>query len=152
MNVDISGIETDVLQALAGVLLGFGIWLIKVLAAHFSQVISSAQVQAWDDALNKLLALGFSKSNELIKDKGWDHVDVKNAVIGVAASEAASKFPAALKGVGINPTNLTAVAETKIQDALTRAYPNAASSAAYSVVTPPAPPIIAVATAAPAAA
>lgn len=135
--IDLSGIETQILTGLAG-LIGLGLlWLIQRAAGLIKQHLTAGQTAALDDAAGKALQFGITQAQGMIKAKGWDHVDVKDAVVATAAQYAASKFPDALKGAGIDTTSV-ASATASLDGILQRKFPEVAAQMAASPATPPA--------------
>lgn len=154
MTVDLSTVIQAVIGLCATAITIFGGIALTALAKRLNVQVSTAQVAMFDDALGKSLAAGVSASTAAIAAKGWDHIDVKNHVIGLALNTAVSKFPAALKGVGLSADLSDPMNVKTITEALERALPAAFTAAAASPATPPAPvqPAIVVPVAAPVAA
>ena len=78
-------------------------------------------------------------SSALITEKGWDHIDVHNQVVGLALNSIVGRFPDVLKGVGLSPDLSDPKNVETITNALKRAMPAAFTAAANSPATPPAP-------------
>jgi len=137
MNIDLSSIETEVLQALGIVLFS----LLSLAAQKFVawlKLKNGAQVQAAiDGAADKAINFGVMKAQEKIRAEGWDSVSVQNQVAATAVSYVADKFPEALKSAGIDPT--TPDGAQKIEDIVTRSLPASMAAAAASPTTPQAP-------------
>jgi hypothetical protein len=135
-SIDISPI-TNALLAVAGTaLLAVGTWAVGRAARWMNLQSNATAVSAFDDALGKALAAGLQSSSALIAQKGWDHIDVKNATLAAAAPILVAKFPDALKGVGIDVSDPSQTA-AKVTAALDRAFPAAVTKAAASPATPP---------------
>jgi len=139
MNVDISPVVQSVVGLCAVALTVLGGIALQAFAAKLKVQISASQTSAFDDALSKALTYGATVADAEIKAKGWDHPDVKNAVVATALTYAVSKFPDALAAVGLstdltNPTNVATITA-----ALQRALPAAMLTASASPATPPAP-------------
>lgn len=144
--IDLSTVETELLQGLGIVLLGIGIaggklalsWLNTKLGAAKIQLSASTKAEL-EDAAGKALTFGITQADALIRAKGWDHVDVRNAVLATATSYAIGQFPDALARAGIDPSNPVAAA-AQLAGILTRKLPEAATTAAASPATPPVAP------------
>lgn len=135
MSVDVSTIETEVLQALAGlVLIGLGLAVNKLLA-WLKLKVSDARKSSLQDIADKCLDYAISVLTAFIAEKGWDHIEVRDKVLATAAVYAQDQFAQSLKQLGVNP-------QTTAKDMagiLERRFPVAATIAVASPVTPPAP-------------
>lgn len=139
MDVDFFGVIHGALELAGVVVTVFGGVALQAIARKFKTDASAQQVAAFDGALGKALQFGVTASEDLIRAKGWDHVDVKSQVVGIALNTMVARFPGALAAVGLS-ANLGDPANQKaIQDALQRALPAAFTVAAASPATPPAP-------------
>lgn len=141
MTVDLSPILSSLVQLGALALMAVGGWAIQRFAAKMKVDTDSALVRKLDDALNKSIAAGATGLNNEIKQKGWDHPDVKNAVIRAGAAYLTNNWPDLLKEVGIPPGGSTST-YMKIQSLLDRAFPTAIGPVANSPATPPIPPLV----------
>lgn len=96
----------------------------------------------FDDILQKGILWGIQQAEDLIRVKGWDHLDVRDKTVAEALDYITARFGASLAPVlrqdGLRLGSDAAGAE--LRAALERAYPVAAGIAAASPVTPPAPP------------
>jgi hypothetical protein len=138
MQVDISSIETDILQAIGIVLAALISWAAQQIVAHL-KLANAAKITAMlDDAADKGIQFGVMKSQAEIKSLGWDHVTVQSAVEAKAGQYLVDKFPAVLRQSGIDPT--TAVGAAKISDLVIRSLPSGMAEAAASPTTPPSGP------------
>jgi len=151
MNVDLTSVVQAVLGLCAVAITIFGGIALQALAKRFNLQISAGQIAAFDDALAKSLSYGVTAADTQIKAKGWDHPDVKNAVVASALTYAVAKFPAALHDIGLSANIDDPKNAQTITEALRRALPAAMTAAAASPATPPAPVQSVVQTAAPAA-
>jgi hypothetical protein len=135
--MDISGVENEVLKYLAA-FVGTGLlWLIKRAITWVGLKLSAERQAALIGAVDKMLTFGVTKAEQVIAQKGWDHVDSKDAVIRVALQALPEKFPDAVAGAGLdlkNPVDHAAVA-----DMMERMIPDVFARAAASPATPPAP-------------
>lgn len=145
-SIDISTIETQILQAVGIVVasaIGWGVkrWLDKMGIEE-----TQAQTATFDDMGRKVLDYAISKAQDKIAANGWDHVQTKGEIIAVAAQQAIAKFPDAMKAVGIDPAAPGAT-EALVDGLLTRQFPDRMAVAAASPATPPvaaAPPQVVV--------
>lgn len=141
--IDLSAIETELLQGLGIVLLALALacsklalsWLNAKLGAARIELSASTKAEL-EDAAGKALAFGFTQAEGIIRAKGWDHIDTKNAVLAAATSYAIGQFPDVLKRAGIDVSNPVAAA-TQLAGILTRKLPEAATHVAASPATPP---------------
>jgi hypothetical protein len=144
--IDLSTVETDLLQGFGIVVLGIGIaggklalsWLNTKLDTAKIQLCASTKAEL-EDAAGKAIMFAITQADALIRAKGWDHVEVRNAVLATATSYAIGQFPDALARAGINPSNPVAAA-AQLAGILTRKLPEAATTAAASPATPPVTP------------
>jgi hypothetical protein len=125
------------LQLAATVLLAAGTWAITRFTTWLGLKNSAQATATLDDALQKAVTYGLQQTQELIKQKGWDNVDVRNAALAHAAPYMIGHFPDALKNVGLDMSNTQAV-QAAVMGALDRSFPHAAAVAAASPATPPA--------------
>jgi len=145
MNIDLSTIETQTLQALGIVLMaGLG-WVMQRVLARLEISLSDAQKAEMEDVAGKALTYGITQAQGRIKAEGWDSVSVKNAVVATAASYAVAQFPGAMANAGFDISTPSAASATagKLTGILTRKFPEMVTAAAASPATPPAPaPIV----------
>lgn len=136
-SADLSPITDLLLQGAGAIVLGLAGWATQRLIAWLNLKVSAQQTAALDGALQKALTYGIQQAKTTIDAKGWDHVDVKNQVLGTALDTMVQKFPDALKGIGVD------LADPKVGPIVTamldRAFPAAATVAVASPVTPPGP-------------
>ena len=138
MQVDLSSIETEILQAIGIVLAALISWAVQQIVAHLKLANATKIAAMLDDAAGKGIQFGVMKSQDEIKSLGWDHVTVQSAVAAKAGQYLVDKFPTVLKQAGIDPT--TAAGATKISDLITRSLPSGMAEAAASPTTPPSGP------------
>lgn len=130
----LTGLEQQVLQILAAFLVaGIGVVLKKALD-YLGVKNSDAIVAKLDDAATKSVQAGVMKSLDVIKAKGWDHIEVHGAIASAATSYIIEKFPEALSKSGIDPS--TPEGLKKIGDIVNRVLPSVASDLVKSPVTP----------------
>lgn len=135
MNIDLSGIETELLQALGIVLATAATYAVQQFVAKLKISKNSEIVAALDDAANKAINAAVVEASDTIKAKGWDSIEVKNEVMARAGDQLVAHAQTALQNAGYDPT--TARGKQDIQDIVARALPKAVAQAAASPVTPP---------------
>lgn len=144
--MDLGQIELQVLQ-IVGVVVGAAIlWLLKRALAWVGIRLSVEKQAALGSAVDKMMTLGVTQADSVIRADGWDHVNTKNAVINAAMSGLETKFSGTLLTAGINPNN--PADRMKLTDMMSRMWPDVAARLAASPATPPAPlppPIVVVA-------
>lgn len=135
--VQIDSIAPILVQLAAAVLLAAGSWGI----ARFTKWLglqNNAQINtALETALQKSVTFGLQQAQETIRQKGWDHIEVKNQALATALPYMASRFAETLKQAGVDVKDETAL-KNVVAQALDRAFPAAAAVAAASPATPPA--------------
>jgi len=136
MSVDLTPITNVLLQLAGAVILGVGTWAIGRLLQWLGLKTSAQAMANLDDALGKAVTYGLQQSQDLIRQKGWDHADVRNATLAAAVPYLIKRFPDTLKAVGVDLSNEKATTEA-VTGALDRAFPHAAATAAASPATPP---------------
>ena len=133
---------TPLLQALvylAGITLSaFGSLALRAAARRWHVQMTAEQADTFDAALCKALSFGVVQADALIRNKGWDHPVVKQAVLSTALQYVTERLPGALAGVGLSSDVNDPQNRQVILDALARALPNAFTVAARSPATPPA--------------
>lgn len=137
-TIDLSPILTPILQVVGIGLAGLAAALIQRALARVNISITDAQRQQLEDAAAKSLQAGIGLMTDRIRAKGWDHPEVQNGAVAAAANYAIAKFPAALAAVGIDVSN-PQQARAQLDGILNRKFPEEATKAAASPVTPPAP-------------
>jgi len=138
MTVDLSPVLSTAIQLGALGLMVVGGWAIQRLAVKLGVDAHAAVANQLDQVVNKAIATGAAAANDTIKAKGWDHPDVKNQVLAVAAVALRSEAPGLLKKAGIDLGD-PVTAAARIQTLLNRAFPTAMAPVAASPVTPPTP-------------
>jgi hypothetical protein len=135
MTIDLSGLETELLQALSIVLVSLATYGIKIIIAKLKISNNAAIIATLDDAASKAVNAAVVEADATIKAHGWDSVETKNAVLASAANQLLAHGQTALQAAGYDPS--TAQGKQDIQDIVARALPKAAMQAAASPVTPP---------------
>lgn len=135
MTVDLSPVVATVVSLCAISLSTFGTWALGRLARKLGVQANSEAVIAFDDALTRSVRAGAAAAQGVIAARGWDHPDVKNAVIAFAAPYAIDKFAPALRAIGLDPTDPRAT-QAYIRSELDRIFPTAMTAVANSPVTP----------------
>ena len=134
MQVDLSPLVEAAVGLAATALTIFGSMALRAAERKWNFQLTEAQTAAWDSALTKAVTYAGTKTEDLIKAKGWDHPDVKNAVLAQAESYLVLRFPQVLAAQGLDYTSPSA--KDVIRSALARALPSAFTSLAASPATP----------------
>ena len=134
--LDFTPITNVLLQLASTLLLGFGSWGAARLIGLLGLKNAAQATANFDDALQKSVTFGLQQCQALIAQKGWDHLDVRNAALSAAMPYLIGHFPGALKAVGVDASNPQTL-ESLVKGALDRAFPQAAAAAADSPATPP---------------
>lgn len=137
MSVDVTPVTNALMQLAAAVVLAVGTWAVSRFVQWLGLKNAAQATANLDDVLQKGVTYGLQQSLDLIKQKGWDHVDVRNQVLDTALPYVISRFPDTLAAVGLDPNNTQDLTD-KVRGALDRAFPHAAAVAAASPATPPA--------------
>lgn len=145
-TVDISGFLNILLQAMGAVVLAvagtIGTVIAMKLKAKYGIELSDTQKAEMEDVAKKSMAMGIMQSTNLIQAKGWDHIDVHEAITAKAAQYAVDHFPDAMANAGLDvstPAAISATANKLDATIMTRMLPEAITTAAASPATPPAP-------------
>jgi hypothetical protein len=133
--LDLSPIISAVMQLAATVILAAGGYAIPRVLRWLGLKESEQARAALDSALHKAVTYGLQQSQALIKSKGWDHPQVRNAALADAATYLTTRFADTLKAVGTDVAKPEAV--EAVRGALERAFPAAVADAADSPATPP---------------
>jgi hypothetical protein len=133
--LDLSPIISALLQLAATAILGAGSYAIPRIVRWLGLKESAQARAALDSALHKAVTYGLQQSQTLIKEKGWDHPEVRDAALAEAANYMTNRFADTLKAVGTDVAKPEAV--DAVRGALERAFPGAAADAADSPATPP---------------
>lgn len=148
--MDLSGIELQVLQGVGVVVGAAAIYAAQRVASYFGLKLKADQITMLNSAVDKAMTLGVTQADNVIREKGWDHVDSKNAVVNFALGTVEDKFADALKANGIDLTQ--AGDREQLMAMMQRMWPDVAARLSASPVTPPSPVMAAVVAAPPAAA
>jgi len=133
--ISLSGIEQDILYLVGTVLLALASWAAQRLVKFLNLKNGDAIAANLTDAARKGIKFGTMQSLDVIKAKGWDHVDTHNAIGNAAVQFITDKFPGYLKDAGIDPA--TPEGAKKLADLVTRSLPDGIAEAAASPATPP---------------
>lgn len=112
------------------------------LAAKFGIEANAADQAKLNEEVKSALTLGAVKADALIAGRGWDHVDVHNAVLAEALQYFLERFPdraaaiAAQAGVA-SPEMPSPAKDAAVKDTLMARLPEAMSQASASPSTPP---------------
>lgn len=118
--------------------------LLWMAAAKIGVQASAEDMAKMEAEAKAALTVGAVKSTDLIAQRGWDHADVKNAVLADALNYFLERFPdrstaiAAQAGVAA-PEVASPAKDTAVKETLMARLPDAMNEAAASVATPPAP-------------
>lgn len=146
--MDVSQIELQVLQVLGALIGAVILWLLKQALAWFKIRLTADRQALLASAVDKMMTLGVVRADGMIRDRGWDHVDSKNAVINYALPALETKFSDTLEAAGVDLND--PVGRARIVDQMERMWPDIAARLSASPVTAPAP-VVPVVMAAPAA-
>jgi len=138
--IDVTSIEQTLVGLAATAISVMGGIALAALQKRFSILNNTATTEAFDGALQKSLTMAATQVNGLIAEKGYDHVDVKSAVLEAGLDVIVQKFPDALAQMGLSGDD----ARPTIAAALQRALPQVMAAYAASPATPPAttsPPV-----------
>ena len=100
--VDITPITSAIMQLVATLILGIGTWAISRLIQWLGLKNAAQATANLDDALQKGVTFGLQQTQELIKQKGWDNIEVHDEALGKALPYVMSRFPGALKAAGLD--------------------------------------------------
>ena len=135
-SINLSGIETEVIQALGIAILAIATYGAQYVVTKLKLSNNAAIIATLDDAASKAVNAAVVEADATIKAKGWDSVDTKNAVLASAANQLITHGQTALKSAGYDPS--TPEGKAAVQDIVARALPAAAATASQSPITPPA--------------
>ena len=135
MSADLTALETQVLQALAGLLLLGLLYLFTKVQSWLKIKLSDAQKQSLEDVATKSLMFGITQAQTLIQQKGWDHIDTKSAIQQTAANYAIATFSDTLKRAGVDTSSVQATAQA-LAPLMQRMLPQVAAVAVTSPTTP----------------
>lgn len=115
------------------------------VAAYFGIKATAEDQAKLDDEAKVALTQAFVAAGPLIKEKGWDHIDVHNKVVADALNFMLQRNPdrstKIAKSAGVdNPTVPSMAKDEAVTQSLLARLPDAASQAAASPATPPVEP------------
>jgi hypothetical protein len=85
-------IEIEVLKGIA-ILIGSGIlWGLKWGLNYLGIKLSEARMAAVERAVDKSMTLAVTQLGDVIHEKGWDHIETRNAVVSRAMEVVEDKF------------------------------------------------------------
>lgn len=132
--IDVSSLETQVLQAVGIVLMALFTWAGRMVVEKLHIEVATAQRAELEDVTTKALSWAVHGAMDTVKAKGWDHLDTKNQVISDATRYAINRFPDTLKRAGIDLTDTTLSAES-LAGILQRKYPEITAQSLNTVRT-----------------
>lgn len=110
------------------------------LASKFGIEASAADQRKLNDELKAALTLGAVKAEDMIAQKGWDHIDVHSIVVKEALDYFLQRFPERAAAIAQQAGAASpAAAQEAVADTLMSRLPAAMTEAAASPATPPAP-------------
>lgn len=121
---------TGVLATAVSIIVAFLSTVMWKLAARFGVQVTAQNKINIEADLQTALQFGVAKAIPLIKEKGWDHIDVHNQIIADAAAFMLRKLPDRAAQLSVSGP---------LEDSLTARLPEAMTVAAESPATPPAP-------------
>jgi hypothetical protein len=151
MDMTLQQLELEVLQAIGIVAAAGLLYLAQRAAAYFKIQLNATRLAMLDSAVDKVMTLGVAKADDIIREKGWDHVDSKSAVLNFAINTIGGKFNDTLKANGVNLADPSC--RVALMDQMERKWADVATRLSLSPATPLTPdaPIAAIATQTPAA-
>jgi hypothetical protein len=141
MDIYIGQILSTLLEGMGVILMGGAAWLLRTVIARAHISLTAEQKAEWEDVARKSVTWAISQAQVLIRAKGWDHVDVHNQIVKLAAAYAVEKFPDAMSRNSVEDER-----DTKVTGVMSRVIPSVMQEVAYSPSTPPAPHFLPVAT------
>lgn len=109
--IDLSGIEAAALQLAGIVLIGILSLIGRTVLAKLHIELTAAQRDELEAIARRALSSAYASTIASSKSAGWDHLQVKNEVLGQAVLYAVHRFPDALKRAGISTTDPLAAGE-----------------------------------------
>lgn len=136
-TIDLTPIVQAVVMGAAAILTWALSLLLFKMKEKFHLDISDQEMKNYDAILEKGIHAGAMAFTEEIKEKGWDHPEIRDGIVSFAVDYIKNKFAGTVAKVGLNLENI--VDQNHLSDALLRAFPSAISEVVYSPVTPAAP-------------
>jgi len=134
--IDLAPLTSTLMQLLATLIMGVGTWAVSRLVQWLGLRNAAQATAALDDVLQKAVTYGLQQTQDVIREKGWDHIEVRNQALAKAVPYLIERFPDTLRAVGVDLANRNAMTSS-VTGALDRAFPHAAARAAASPATPP---------------
>lgn len=114
MNIDLSPLLGIAEQLAVLVLVALGAQVLRLVARKLGVQLTAAQWQLVDTDLAKCIGVGAAAAEQLAAQKGWDHVEVKHAIVAKALTVLSDHGSQALKAIGLDPIANQAAIETRI--------------------------------------
>lgn len=130
-------LELQALQLVGLVVGGLLILALKKAAAWVGLKLRTDQIDNLNVAIDKAMTFGVTKADDVIREKGWDNIGSKNAVIGFALNTIEDKFSHTLADSGLDLTD--AGSRETVMQIMERMWPDVAARLSASPATPPAP-------------
>ena len=124
----------EVLQGLSLVIGAMLIWLLKQLLAWIGIKIREDRIAALNRAVDKAMTYAVVKTEDMIRDRGWDSVETRSEILARAAPVLENKFAETLKANGIDMSDPEC--RRLIREQMERMFPDVATRAAASPATP----------------
>jgi hypothetical protein len=138
VHIDLHQVEFEILQLL-GILVGsLVLWLLQRALVWVGIRLKADRQAQLASVVDKVMTWGVTKADDIIRKRGWDHVESKNAVImDYALPRIQVRFKETLASAGIDLDNQ----QHRIQliDMMERMWPDLATRLSASPATPPAP-------------
>lgn len=141
--MDIHDIELQILQLLALIIGSLIILALKRMLSYLHIQLDANRSAALEAAVNKAMTFGVTQADAEIRAKGWDHPDVKNSVLQFGLVQLGSAFGDTLSRAGIELDD--PICRLQLESMMERMWPDIATRAAASPVTPAAPTPVAAA-------
>lgn len=141
-------LELDLLYMLALLIGTLVLWLLKRAIAFFGIQLTADRNKLLESTVNKGMTWAVTAADDVIREKGWDHIDSKNVVINTALPAIQERFAETMTKLGVDLSNPED--REKLAEMMERMWPDVASRLSASPTTPPAPVISAVVAAVPA--
>lgn len=135
-TVDLTPIIQALLSLAALVITILGTMVVNRIATWVGIQSNSAALAQFDAVLTKAVQSAASDADNLIRAKGWDHPDVKSAIVAAGAGIAIAKFTPALISMGLDPSDPNGATTQYLKEELSRIFPTAMAPVAASPVTP----------------
>ena len=136
--MDVSSIENEVLKYFAALIGLVIVWGLQRAIAWLGLKLNAERQAQLSSAIDKMLTFGVTKAEQIIAEKGWDHIDSKNAVMNVALDALLARFPETIENAGLDPSPSPMNADrARLLMQMQRMIPDVFARAAASPATPP---------------